>query len=95
MVDALNWYFPVNQTPDMNVQLLTTNIPFGHVVAPLHAWRRTFFVRRCTPGRFTELRSADNCCFAFEHSAVVRAAEGAPLAVVHERFLKTLLGAAA
>jgi chorismate-pyruvate lyase len=95
VVDALNWYFPSNLTPDMNVQLLTTNIPFGHVVAPLHAWRSTFFVRRCTPGQFAELRSAGNCRFVFEHRAVVRAADGAPLAVVHERFLKTLLGAAA
>jgi hypothetical protein len=45
VVDALNWYFPGNLTPDMNVQLLTTNIPFGHVVAPLHPWRRIFSVR--------------------------------------------------
>jgi hypothetical protein len=95
VVDALNWYFPVNLTPDMNVQLLTTNVPFGHVVAPLHAWRCTFFVRRCTPSQFAEPRSAENCWLVFEHRAVVRAADGAPLAVVHERFLKTLLGAAA
>ena len=95
VVDALNWYFPGNLTPDMNVQLLTTNIPFGHVVAPLHPWRRTFFVRRCTPSQFAEPRSAENCWLVFEHRAVVRAADGAPVAVVHERFLKTLLGAAA
>ncbi len=90
VVDALNWYLPSNLTPDMNLQLETTGIPFGHVVAPLHPWRHTFFVRRSTPNQFAESCSADTCRVVFEHHAVVRAAGGAPLAVVHERFLKTL-----
>jgi hypothetical protein len=66
--------------------------PRGSAIARLAVH---ILVRRCTPGQFAELRSADNCRFVFEHRAVVRAADGAPLAVVHERFLKTLLGAAA
>jgi chorismate-pyruvate lyase len=90
VVDALNWYLPTNLTPAMNQQLQTTDIPFGHVVAPLHPWRHTFFVRRCMPDQLAERSSADTCRIAFEHHAVVRAASGAPLAVVHERFLKTL-----
>ena len=90
VVNALNWYVPGNLTPDMNQKLLTTDVPFGHVVAPLQPWRRTFFVRRYMSSGLAESWSSKNCGIAFEHRAVVRAAGGAPLAVVHERFLQTL-----
>jgi hypothetical protein len=84
---ALNWYFPENLTPEMREQLLTTNIPFGCVVAPFNPSRRTFFLSRC------QSAEPDGTQVAFEHHAIVHAANGAPLAVVHERFLGTLFEA--
>jgi hypothetical protein len=89
IVDALNWYFPGNLTPDMNVQLLTTNIPFGYMVAPLRPRRLTFF---CPPMHTTPVRGAR---VGRRLSVRVRASRSCscrrrrPLAVVHERFLKT------
>lgn len=83
---ALNWYFPKNLSPAMQYQLRTTNTPFGKVVASLHPWRRTFFIERYMPAGFADVNDV-----AFEHRAVVRAGGGAPLAVVHERFLNSLV----
>jgi hypothetical protein len=64
VVEALNWYFPANLTAEMREQLLTTEMPFGHVIAQLHPRRHTFFVRhsplRGKPARSrerTDLRS--------------------------------------
>lgn len=85
VAEALNWYFPASLTEEMREQLLTTDTPFGRVVAPLNPSRRTFFVTRCLPPH------AGQPQVAFEHHAVVHAANGTPLAVVHEQFLDTLL----
>ena len=85
LVDALNWYFAGRLTAAMRA-MLETEAPFGRVIAPLRPWRRTFLVRRCTEAEF-----AAGCPHIFEHRAVVLAADGAVLAVVHERFRRVLL----
>jgi chorismate-pyruvate lyase len=89
VVEALNWYFPTNLTPEMREQLLTTDMPFGHVIARLHPRRHTFFVRH-SPARHVDLRQGANGT-VFEHRAIVQAGDASPLAVVHERFLASLL----
>lgn len=81
---ALNWYFPENLTPEMHRQLLTTDTPFGRVVAAFSPRRRTFFVTR------RQHPDAEGSQVSFEHHAAVHSAAGAPLAVVHEQFLTTL-----
>ena len=92
VVEALNWYFPTNLTATMREQLSTTNRSFGHVIAQLHPRRRTFFVRHFACGlQVSPRQAAAGCLVAFEHRAIVQAADGSPLAVVHERFLTTLL----
>jgi chorismate-pyruvate lyase len=82
VVEALNWYFPGNLTARMCNQLLTTKEPFGRVIAEFRPHRRTYLVKHAKP---------DHATFAFEHRAIVHAEDASPLAVVHERFLTTLL----
>ena len=82
---ALYWYFPESLTPEMREQLLTTNMSFGRVVAGLSPRRRTFFLTRC---QYSDMEGSQ---VAFEHHAVVHSLGGAPLAVVHEQFLATLV----
>jgi chorismate-pyruvate lyase len=92
VVEALNWYFPANLTAEMREQLLTTEMPFGHVIAQLHPRRHTFFVRHSPPARQAgPQQGANGSPFAFEHHAIVRSVDASPLAIVHERFLTTLL----
>ncbi len=42
---ADNWYVPSRLTPAMNAALLSSDIPFGRVVRPLHPRRQTIAVR--------------------------------------------------
>jgi chorismate-pyruvate lyase len=92
VVDALNWFFPDNLPGDVHEQLETSDIPFGHAIRHLNPRRRTFLVRRCTPGQLADAaRSIDPTAVAFEHRAVVYRDNAIPLAVVHERFRANLV----
>jgi len=91
IVNALNWYFPENLSRDICTKLDTTDIPFGRAVKHLHPKRRTFFVRRCAPEQFNDTEEIAPTFTAFEHRAVVYGGNGAPLAIVHERFLASLV----
>jgi chorismate-pyruvate lyase len=96
VVEALNWYFPTNLTAEIREQLLTTDIPLGHVIAPLRPRRRTFFVLHSASTRQADLQQgANRSSFVFEHRAIVYAVDALPLAIVHERFLSTLFNPAA
>lgn len=92
LVDAVNWYFPANLPADICRQLDVTNIPFGRLIRPLKPTRRTFLVRRCAPRDLDRMpASIDPDSIVFEHRAVVCRQDGAPLAVVHERFHAVLV----
>jgi hypothetical protein len=92
VADALNWYFPDNLTPDISDSLETTDISFGRAIRHLNPRRRTFLVRRCTPGQLVDADQAiDPTSTAFEHRAVVYRDDNVPLAVVHERFRAILV----
>jgi hypothetical protein len=92
VVDALNWYFPEHLTSEICAMLRDTDIPFGHAIRSLKPKRRTFLVRRCSPAQLAEAKLAnDPTAIAFEHHAIVHREDGAPLAVVHERFRTALV----
>lgn len=92
VVEAFNWYFPDRLTLDMREALETTNVPFGRVVQPLKPKRRTYLVRRRTPGQMMHAKGPlDPCATAFEHRAVIYGHGDTPLAVVHERFRNILV----
>jgi len=85
--DAVVWYFADKLTSDICRALETTQIPFGRAIKRLEPTRRTFLVRRKTPEQlFDADGSVDPASTAFEHRAVIYRADGAPVAVVHERF---------
>lgn len=92
VVDAFNWYFPDRLTLDMRKALETTDTPFGRVVKPLKPKRRTYLVRRRTPGQMMEAKGPlDPGATAFEHRAVIYGQGDIPIAVVHERFRNILV----
>jgi chorismate-pyruvate lyase len=92
VVDALNWYFPNHLTPEICKKLEKSDIPFGRAIEALKPKRRTFLVRRCAPDQLVDVKGLmDRSATAFEHRAVVQRHDGAPLAVVHERFRFELL----
>jgi chorismate-pyruvate lyase len=87
IVDALNWFFPDNFSSDIREQLETSDTPFGRAIRHLNPKRRTFLVRRCTPGQLVDAaQSIGPTAVAFEHRAVVYRDDDVPLAIVHERF---------
>jgi chorismate-pyruvate lyase len=71
------WYVPGRLPPDMAEALATTNIPFGTIVAPLRPSRELASFRFCHPPEHSVL----------EHRALLRDANGNPIAFVHERYL--------
>jgi chorismate-pyruvate lyase len=82
--DARNLYVPARLTPAMNAQLAGDR-PFGAVVAPL-AFRRE---------RWTSRRGPDVGCPAetvLSQQALIRMADGTPLALVVECYLPAVLG---
>jgi chorismate-pyruvate lyase len=92
VADAFNWFFPDNLTPDICDSLETTNIPFGRAIRHLNPRRRTFLVRRCTPGQLVDAdQTIDPTSTAFEHRAIVYRDDNVPLALVHERFRAILV----
>jgi chorismate-pyruvate lyase len=96
VADASNWFFPQHLTPEICQQLETSTIPFGRAIEGLKPTRRTFLVRRCTPEQLEQAKGSNDLSWtAFEHRALVLRDDGAPLAVVHERYRLVLaLGAA-
>jgi chorismate-pyruvate lyase len=92
VADALNWFFPDNLTRGICDSLETTDVPFGRAIRHLDPRRRTFLVRRCTPGQLVDADQAiDPTSTAFEHRAIVYRDDNVPLAVVHERFRAILV----
>ena len=77
MSEADLWFVPDRLTPGMAHDLATTNTPFGIIVAPLKPSRELISFRFGRP--------ADT--HALEHHAVLRRADGIPIAAVHERYL--------
>jgi len=76
---ADNWYVPERLTPAMNAALDGGDTPYGRVIAPLRATRRTLGVSERRRSPFLTVR------------AVLTSADGAPLAVVVERYQSRLL----
>lgn len=105
LVDAMNWYFPARLTPDMRRRLQTTDCPFGEAIEALGPRRRTFFVRLALPEELgcallpraagAARNDAGRCesalVHAFEHRVLLHRADGAPLAVVHEKYRTVLV----
>jgi chorismate-pyruvate lyase len=89
VVDALNWYFPANLTPEICEVLRNSSVPFGRAIRTLRPKRRTFFVRQSTAEQIAGSR--DQTDTAFEHHAIVLRGNGVPVAVVHERFRMVLI----
>ena len=76
---ADNWYVPQRLTPAMNAALDGGDTPYGRVIAPLRATRRTLGVSERKHGAFLTVR------------AVLTAGTGEPLAVVVERYQSRML----
>jgi chorismate-pyruvate lyase len=105
LVEADNWYAPDALPLPMRTALDTTDIPYGRVIESLNPRRRTFFIaltspdgieaelahRAKLPVRDGEGASPAAPTFAFEHRAVLVSESGAPLALVHERYLWDLV----
>ena len=95
-----NWFVPQRLPPDILAVLSTTNVPFGTAIRDLNPGRRTYFVR------LAEFASEDSFAAEFclpvmsqsavilEHRAMVFDGDRLPLAVVTERYLASLIGAA-
>ncbi len=75
--EAENWYRSDRLTPAMNAALLSSDMPFGKIVAPLAPLRRTFHVA---------LLNAPP--FVLEHRAVLSVA-ALPLCEVREHYTDT------
>lgn len=99
---ADNWYVPSRLTPAMNAALVSSDIPFGRVVGPLHPRRQTLSVKmlwQALPQGW-EMRPvpADDPAqklvvpaLLFEHRAVVYAANGQPISEVDENYTSEIL----
>lgn len=70
------WYVPARLGPGMAETLRMTETPFGEVVRPMAPTRQTLAARICDPGE----------PYALEHEAVLRRADGMPIALVAERY---------
>jgi chorismate-pyruvate lyase len=95
--EAENWYVPGRLTPEMNRLLETTETPFGRVVQPLGAYRRTFSAgllwEPLPPGWDRSLERTTPCASSgplripgalFEHRAVLYGSDQRPFSEVHE-----------
>jgi chorismate-pyruvate lyase len=93
--EANNWYAPARLTDAMNDALAHTTTPFGRVIAPFKAFRRTFSVERLWPAppKDGAERPMDSTATAapgtalFRHRALVLKPDGAPIAEVEETYL--------
>lgn len=75
--EAHNWFVPARLTPEMNRQLAESDVPFGTVAASLGFTREPIAsARRGDPG--CPVRAIST------HRALLRLAEGQPLALVVE-----------
>lgn len=84
---AENWYAACRLTPAMNRTLETTDIPFGHVVAPLGISRRTLDSRMSGLDKDPETPAET----ILSHTAVVMRGDGRPVSVVREYYDAFLL----
>ncbi|WP_395671604.1 hypothetical protein [Phenylobacterium sp.] len=88
--DADNWYRPGRLTPEMNRLLDETETPFGVVVAPLRFTRGTRSSRRLfAPGRGRG--PVTSPYEILRQSAVLSAADGAPISLVVETYTREIL----
>ncbi len=97
--EADNWYAPARLTDAMNDSLANSTTPFGRVIAPFKAFRRTFSVERLwspLPNDWAErgeLNPTDSkLAFPphgalFRHRAVVLKPDGSPIAEVSETYM--------
>jgi len=97
--EADNWYVPGRLTDAMNDSLAATNTPFGRVIAPFRAFRRTFSVERLwspLPNDWAERGEAPaEAVIAeepldgglFRHRALVLKPDGLPIAEVRETYM--------
>ncbi|WP_165820344.1 hypothetical protein [Microvirga sp. KLBC 81] len=100
---AENWFVPQRLTAHMTEALLTTDVPFGTVVAPLRPSRRTLTacVRPLTadPSEDPPLLGASarqsQPAVILEHKTVLLSGTGTALALVTERFFSNLVSFAA
>jgi len=96
---ADNWYAPDRLTAAMNDDLARTTTPFGRVIAPLRAFRRTFSVERLwspLPADWAERKDGALIPKAsdappdgalFRHRALVLKPDGTPIAEVEETYM--------
>ena len=99
LAEADNWFLPQRLAPAMREALARTSLPFGRVVQPLRPVRRTFLVRSAdlAPDDAAPRRGPDPRAgglppgIILEHRAVVLREDGAPIAVVHERYRSALI----
>lgn len=83
---AENWYVPERLSPAMNRRLAEGCVPFGRVVRPLAPARETFAVDRLWDGRGAAVPPR-----LTRHRALMRDAEGRPLCVVSETYMRSIL----
>jgi chorismate-pyruvate lyase len=81
---AENWYVPSRLTPEMNNLLVSTQTPFGQVIAALQPYRHTFDMQVHWPLSTRTLPDGEMPQALFEHRAVVYSQNHEPLAEVHE-----------
>ena len=97
--EADNWFAPGRLTESMNDALTNTTTPFGRVIAPFKAFRRTFSVERLwspLPNDWAERSESipkDSKPAAppdgalFRHRAIVLKPDGSPIAEVSETYM--------
>jgi len=99
--EADNWYVPSRLTPEMNHQLETSDIPFGRVIKPLGATRRTLSATLLWQSLKTRALSTDRYhtidhphfslpAHLLRHRAVLITPQGLPIAEVVETYTKAL-----
>lgn len=101
--EADNWYVPGRLTPEMNRMLDETDMPFGKAIRGLNFRRETLSARllwRPLPERW-EMHALprpgpqgklEAPAKILEHRALLRKADGAPLALVAETYTSGALG---
>jgi hypothetical protein len=88
LAEAGNWYVPARLTAAMNRELDTTDTPFGLVARPLDFHRHTLEARLLwsPPQPLPEA--------VLEHRALLTLADGTPISLVDETYLRSVLGSA-
>jgi hypothetical protein len=98
---ADNWYVPARLTPAMNAALLSSDVPFGRVVQPLHPRRQTLSVtmrwhvlppdwEMHAPAPDHPQHEIGMPQILFEHRAIV-SANGRPISEVDESYTSAIL----